>query len=364
MATNIGMPECDVKFKGLGMSAIKRGKSGNAVLILRDDTPGKPKDFYKSVEDLNSEEASKFTPANLRYIKDAMEGIPLALYVFKIAEDGDIAAVLKKIGGKIPSNSWIATADSAVQNELIPWVKAKNKMKRKRFKVFAFNAVGADDMHVVNFTNTNVTWADERGEVPGNEVVPYLMGFLAGIRLSASAIAFDLPKFKTVDDYDEEEEKHISNGEFVLFNDEGMVKVARGVNSLVTLGGDLKEEMCFINTVEKMDLIYCDIVSACSGTFKGSNDNDLDNQMLVIGSINSYFGKLAMEKILDPNFHNHVDIDVERQRLENIPKYGEDKVNSWDDAKVRTMTISTKVFFKSNIKITGIMEDFYIPIYM
>lgn len=43
MSTNNGMPELEIAFKGLGVSAIKRGERGDAVLILEDDTEGEPK---------------------------------------------------------------------------------------------------------------------------------------------------------------------------------------------------------------------------------------------------------------------------------------------------------------------------------
>lgn len=363
MATDNGLPSLDIIFKGLGVSAIKRGERGEAVLILRDDTEGVPKKYYKTIEDFGSEEQAKFTPENIKYIKDALEGIPLKLYVFKIAAEGTPEDLLKIIGGTIPRNSWIGTPDNLVQTSLITWSKAKIKNDKKRYKVITFNAEGADDMHIVNFTNEKVTFNDERGEVTGEKAIPYLLGFLSGISVNMSAIAFELFKFTSVVE-PEEIETSIQNGEFVLFNDEGVVKVARAVNSLVTLGQDVTKEMTQINTVEKMDLIYCDIFNAWNKNFKGKYPNLLDQQMLLISSINSYFKGLARDYILDPNFENAVTIDVEQQRLANIPKYGQEVVDTWDDLKVKSMTVGTNVYLKANIKISGIMEDFFFPIYM
>ena len=83
-----------------------------------------------------------------------------------------------------------------------------------------------------------------------------------------------------------------------------------------------------------------------------------------MSSIFGYFKGLARDYILDPNFDNKSDVDIVAQRLANYSKFGQEVVDSWDDLKAKTMTVGTKVFLVSNIKISGIMEDFTMPIYM
>lgn len=364
MATSIGLPKIDIIFKGVGASAVKRGARGAAVLILKDDTEGVPAKYYKTIEDFGADEQKKFTSDNQQLIKDVFEGTPSKVYVFKLTTEGVAEDLLKQIGGVVPRNCWLGTSDATIQKALVTWAKAKNKNEQKRYKVITHKEVGADDMHIVNFTNEKVTWADEkRGEVAGNLVVPYLLGFLAGISINMSAIAFELTKFKSVVEPEEIETK-IGAGEFILFNDEGIVKVARAVNSLATTGQDITKEMCHINTVEKMDLIFCDILETWNRNYKGKYPNILNNQMLLISAINGYYKELARDYILDPNFENISMVDIEKQRIENYPKYGQEVVDTWDDLKVRQMTVGTNVFLKSKIKISGIMEEFILPIYM
>lgn len=363
MATTNTMPELDILFKGLGVTALKRGKRGEAALILKDTTPGAPKKFYRSIEDFDSSEQAKFTAESVKFIKDALEGIPLKLYVFKLDGDDVIADKLKIINGVIPRNCWIGTPETTYVSDLVSWIKAKRKNDKKRYKMIGHNLSSPDDMGIVNFANDKVTFSDERGEVSGIQAVPYLLGFLAGISLNMSAIAFELGKFSSVSE-PEDLDTEIKNGKFLLFNDEGVVKVARAVNSLVTLGQDIILEMTHINTVEKMDLIYCDIHYAWNQSYKGKYPNLTENQMLLISAINSYFKGLAIDYVLDPNFDNRAFVDLEQQRLANYPKYGEEEVQSWDDEKVRNMTVGTKVFLKANIKISGIMEDFYFNIFL
>ena len=364
MPTNNGLPSLDITFKGLGVSAIKRGERGYATLILEDSTEGENKKKYTTISDFTSEEQAKFTPGNVEYIKDALEGTPLALYVFKLGTEGVLADLLNKIKGIIPRNSWIAILSSTPKNhtDLATFVKSENKNNKKRYKAMIFKGTTPDDMHIVNQTNEKVVFPDERGEVTGDKAIPYLLGYYAGLSMMMSGIAKPL-KFISVTE-PEELGVAISNGEHVLFNDEGVVKVARAVNSLVTLGEGVTEEMTHINTVEKMDLIYCDIYNAWDISYKGKYPNILDNQMLLISAINGYFKSLARDKILDPNFDNRSLVDIEAQRLANYPKYGEETVNAWDDNYALKMTVATKVFLKGNIKISGIMEDFFFDIFM
>ena len=67
-------------------------------------------------------------------------------------------------------------------------------------------------MHVVNLTN--------EGE---EKSIPYLLGYLAGLSLDVSAIANPL-KLDSVIEPDDLDEA-INNGEFILYNDEGEVRV-------------------------------------------------------------------------------------------------------------------------------------------
>ena len=368
MPTNNGLPSLDITFKGLGVSAIKRGERGYAVLILEDETEGTPKTKYSTISEFGSEEQAKFTPENIEFIKDALEGVPLALYVFKFGVEDVLTDLFNKVKGIIPRNSWIAIYSNNPltrtknQSDLVTFVKGERENNKKRYKAFAYKVATADNMGVVNHTTEKVTFADDRGEMDGIAAVPYLLGYYAGLSMMMSGIAKPL-KFKSVVEPEDLNES-ISNGEHTLFNDEGVVKVSRAVNSLVTTGEGVTEEMTHINTVEKMDLIYCDLFKAWNDSYKGKYPNILDNQMLLISSINGYFKSLAKDKILDSNFDNKSMIDIEELRIANYSKWGEETVNTWDDSYVMKMTVGTEVFLKGNIKITGIMEDFFFDIFI
>lgn len=358
---DLGMPKIEIIFKGLGVSAVQRGQKGLAVLIVKDDTD---KTFtfkeYRSIEDLTSEEQAKYTPENIVLIKDVLEGSPKKLIIARMDKtEGVLSDLLAGIKGKVEMNCWIALADGTQQeqDDLVSFVKYNVLNNKKRYKALVYKAATSDDMHIINYTNETVEFKGERGKRPGGEAISYLLGYLAGLSLDMSAIAKPLQKFeKVVEPADLDEA--INSGEFILYNDEGEVRVARAVNSLVTTGEGVTDDMKFILITEVMDLIYTDIYTTWKKFYKGKYKNYLDNQMLLIGAINSYFTEIANELLLDPNFPNKSMVDIEAQRRANIPKYGEEEVGKWDNDKIMEMTVGTNVFLTGNIKVLNAMEDF------
>lgn len=360
---DIGMPKINIIFKGLGVSAVQRSQKGYACLIVKDTTNTEIFAKYKSIDDFTTAEQAKYTADNVLYIKDVLEGTPKELLVFRIIEGGKLIDTLSYVKAKAPRNCWIAIAEASDSQttDFVSFIKSAVKNSQKRYKALVYNSK-ADDMHIINFTNANVTFADSRGEQAGGKAVPYLLGFLAGLPLTMSAIAKPLPKFTEVEE-PEDLDAAIAKGEFLLYNDED-VRVARGVNSLVTTGEGIIDSMKFIQVIEIMDLIYNDIYTTWNKFYKGKYQNGADNQALLIGAINAYFKALSLDNLLDPNFNNKAMVDLEQQRLVNIPKYGEETVMSWSDEEVKNHTYQSDVYLTANIKVLQAMEDFNFAITM
>ncbi|QOR36655.1 phage tail sheath protein [Clostridium sp. 'deep sea'] len=358
---NVGLPKINIKFSGLGSSAVQRGQAGVACLIVKDstDTSFKTKE-YRSISDLTSTEAVKFTADNLQLIKDCLSCKPNKLIVFRMNTDSAIADTLNYLATVAPMAAWLAVASSEAtdQKAVADFVVASNKC----YKALVYK-VASDNMHVVNFTNEKVNFNDSRAEQNGDKAVPYILGYLAGLPNSMSAIAKKLNLLSYVQQPANIEES-INNGEFVLINDEKDVMVARGVNSLTTTGAGVTDDMKFIHVVEIMDLIYTDIYSTWKNFYKGKYPNSLDNQMLVVSALNTYFKKLADDNILDSDYENKVVIDTNKQRLANTTKYGQDEVALWSEDKLLKMTVGTSIYLKATIKILNIQEDIELDIIM
>lgn len=350
---NIGIPNLSVTFDGLGVSAVQRGARGIACIIIKDSTDV-TFDFaeYTSVADLTSEEIAKYTETNLAYIKDCLLGIPSKVIVARMATDGTLADLLTLMANKTFDWIGIAEGETADHTALSAWVIASDK----KIKVVCYNTV-ADNEKVVNFATTSVTYTDSRGTVTGDKYIARIVGMLAGMPLTMSAIAYkfsDLASVVVSDDLAAD----VDAGKFVLFNDDGVVRVIRAVNSLTTLGDGKTDDFKYIIIKETMDLIYKDIVKTWKNDYQGKYKNSADNQFLIVSAVSTYFKQLAIDGLLDESFANKCTIDTEAQRLANISKYGADVVASWSDAKVVEMTVGTQVYMSASIKILNAMEDF------
>ena len=85
--------------------------------------------------------------------------------------------------------------------------------------------------------------------------------------------------------------------------------------------------------------------------------------MLFIGAVNEYFDRLAAEDVLDREFDNKADIDVDAQRSAWMGT-GKAEAEEWDENMVRKMSFKRTVFIAANIKILNCMENLKFTITM
>jgi hypothetical protein len=114
--------------------------------------------------------------------------------------------------------------------------------------------------------------------------------------------------------------------------------------------------MKFIEVIKAINLVKDDITSTYKNYYLGKYKNKYDNQMIFISAINDYYSQLAQNDILDPDFNNICDIDVEAKRQWLIEN-GKDEAKDWDDTKVEKYNYGRKIFIQSNIRILEAMTD-------
>ena len=90
----------------------------------------------------------------------------------------------------------------------------------------------------------------------------------------------------------------IDEGWLCLFNDDGDIRIARGVNSLVTITSTETEDMQKIIIVESMNMIREDIYGEYKNNYVGKYKNHYDNQCLFISAVNGYFVSCSLQKSL------------------------------------------------------------------
>lgn len=339
-------PDISVIFKELASTAVKRSGNGVAVLIIKDDT-----DQSFNVVDITDEKQineSKFTSSNLSYIKDVLKGGVTKVIVSRVdvAEVNVIETGLNQVSTKV--FNWVAVADgiAADQIELSNQVKARPSLSAVVFDH------AADHKNIVNFTNSKVLLVD--GEITGEKFIPRILGIIAGCPLTESTTFKIIEELVSVTE-PLDVDAAVDAGEFLLFNDDGDVRVARGVNSLVTLSKDLTEDMKKITIIEALSLVQKDIIKTFKNNYVGKYKNNYDNQVLFFSGVMDYFSVLVKEEILDGDFKNTVGVDIEAQRAALITIKPD--ASEWDDSKIKNNTYKSNVFASGKIKINDAMED-------
>lgn len=351
----VTMPKIEITFQQLAATFVSRSERGIAVLILRDDTAGSGASFFR-FGDATQVPENEFTATNQQYIKDALSFGPLRVSVVKVGASGTLAQALVILVQK-EQTGWITVCDGTTQDwtDLVSWIKAREK-EQKSWKAVCYNTTAPDSMHVVNFVNTKVTFADDRGESDGDAYTPSLVGLLAACNVLRGATGYVCSNLVTVEE-PADLDAAVGAGKFILVNEDDEVKVGVDVNSMTTVnGGTQTEDMKYIETVEAMDLMRDDISNTFRQDYRGKYKNTTSNQMLFLAAVNGYFRNLGDENVLDPTYDNTAAVDTASQRNAWIDS-GKAEAAEWDDGKVISTPYKRKVFLGGDVKILGTMTD-------
>ena len=359
----IGLPDIDVVFQQLAVSAIERSQRGIAVIIVKDDTAtGDSVKLYRYLTDVKQEE---YNSDNYNAIARCFASVVNRLYVIKVTVDSDFSAATALLEGL--KYNYVCSTVADFQEALASYVVNKNaKSAGKKHIAVVANATVADSKYIVNVKNGSVNLVDG-GTISIVEYLPRLTAVLANLPMNRSITYYELEELADADRSfitDEEDIDYwINKGYIVLFKDEDVVKVARGVNTLTTFTSTDSEDMRKIIIVESMNLILEDIYSTFKNSYVGKYKNSYDNQCLFISAINAYFRQLAREEILDPGYENIAFVDVEAQRQAWLG-IGKLEAADWDEKTVKNMTFKSYVYLAGQIKILDAIEDLKFTIAM
>ena len=342
----IQQPSIEINFKQRAFSFIQRSARGNVVLIIKDATNVTfVQKMYKTITELEADKLL-YTSSNLQYIKDTMQGGCFKTTVIRIGIADTFTSALALVE---PLNTgWVGFAGglAADYEALATWTKQMKTAKKTFMSVVFKPTTAPNSTNVVNLMNEKVTFLDDRGEVTGDKYIPSLLGYLAGANVEKGTTYLTMANLKSVT-MPANIDAELQLGKMVLINDDDKVKIALGINSLTTLTDDETEDFKFIETIEINNLILDDIRKEFK-TWIGAYKNLYDNQVIFLSAVNNYFGTLEEVNILDRNFENKAEVNVEAQRKAWI------NVNAaavdWDDAKVRNMAFKRQLFLMANIK--------------
>lgn len=349
----LNMPSINVYITQMASTAIARSANGRVAVVVIDDTEGG--DQVAKCTTINDLEKDNYTAANYNDIGMAFLGNPAEVIVIKMAATDDFADDIVPVLNQ-QKFDWITilTKTAEQHTALAAYVEAYNaKPVRKAIKGVVYQATAPDDKHIVNFTTESFNTVSAQDQ-EGWHLLARIAGTLAGLPMTQTVISCTFPEIESVSE-PEDMDAEVEKGHLFLYNDDDGVAISRGVNSMTTLSGDDTEDMRSIAIVEAMDLIKYDIGVAFK-QFRGKYKNSYDHQALFITAVLAYFAQLAEESILDKNYDNTADVDVEAQRAAWIG-IGRTEAADWDDVTVKMMTFKRTMFLHGNIKILDGIED-------
>lgn len=350
----MGLPEINIMFSGLAVSAIQRSQRGIVALILKDDTDTTfESKEYTSVTEIDPLD---WTATSKSYIEQAFLGVPSKVIVERLA----VAALnYNEALTRLSFKKWnylavpgIAGADTtAVATQIKTW----RDTDKRTYKAVLPNIV-ADHEGIINFTTEGIVVNGTT--YSASQYTARIAGILAGLPFTRSATYYVLPEVEAITEHTTPD-ADIDAGELILINDGEKIKIGRGVNSLTTTTTSKGQDFKKIKIIEGHDLVKEDITRTFNDEYVGKVNNSYDNQALFITAVNAYLRGLQPD-VLDPAADNLVGVDVEAQRLawEGV---GTD-TSSWDDQKVKNTSFQSKVFLSGNLKFLDAIEDLALKI--
>lgn len=351
----MGMPSVNVSFTEKAAKAIIRGERGVVALILKDSAPIVNPFTVISSKDI----PETISAANKKQIELALLGYqntPKKIICYVISEGAaDYSDALNYFEVEKFDYLAIPTAETDGRTqEIVTWIKGMRK-EGKNYKAVLPN-VQADYEGVINFTTENIITAD--GSYTTEQYCGRIAGLIAGTPLTISCTYAPLTEVMDCDRLTKDQmDAAVDSGCFFIFYDGDKVKVARGVNSLVTTTQDKGNQFKKVKIVEIMDMIHDDITKTAQDSYLGKFANSYDNKCLLISAIDGYFEQLILDEILS---EASIEIDVDAQRI-----YLKSKGVATDDLKddeIRLYDTDDKVFLKASIKILDAIEEIVLPI--
>lgn len=353
----MGLPNIIINFKSTGTTAIQRGDKGTVALILTDDTN---QGFIQleSIKDI----PSNLSADNKKYIERAFIGgisVPKKVLLYVLANGvldyNEAFSFLETVQFDYLVGPHNMTAELA--NTIAIWIKESRENLDKKVKA-VLPSIAADHEGIINFDTTDIKVGDNT--FTNTQYCSRIAGLIAGTPLKIATTFTPLPEVTDVPRMTNSKlSEEIDKGKFLLFHDGEKVKVARGVNSLVTTTADKLKSFKKIKLVDIMDLIHADIKKTANDSYIGKFPNSYDYKCILITAIKAYYETLENDELLDRGMSN-IEIDIAGQ--ENYLKSIGVDTSSMNEYEIKSANTDDKVFLSSSIKVLDAIEDITINI--
>lgn len=346
----MGLPQINIRFQTLAVTAIARSARGIVSLILKDST----NDTFntKIYTDVTQIDPLDWTAANLDYLQKTFLGAPIKVIVERDDADAvDYNASLTRLINKKWNYLAIPGILPAEVDTISTWLKLRRDTDKKTFKAVLPNST-SDHEGIINFTTDTILVGAVTYTTA--EYCVRIAGLLAGLPFTRSSTYYVLPEVESINETATPDDD-IDAGQLILVNDGEHIKIGRGMNSLtsttVAKGAKFKK----IKILEAVDLMRDDIRDTFDLDYVGQVNNFYDNKVLFLTAVNAYFKGLQSDEVLDSNFTALAEIDLDAQEL-FLQSTGLD-TSKLTAAQIKEYNTGSKVFVRASGSPLDAMED-------
>lgn len=344
----MGLPQINIIFSTQARETSKVSDRGLLAVILKDSGVETGSFTVVSSDDI----PETLTAENQAYLNTILIGgetAPRKLYCYALASDAESFDDALSYFSTINFDYVVCPPDVTAEQAktVLTWVGTQREDYHRRYKC-VLPETAADRIYSVNVCGSI------NGGTPG-ALCGRIAGLICGTPLTRSITYAVLEEAESCPDMSNPDlDAAVDAGKLVVFNDGEKIKVAREVNSFVTLDDvHNTDQWKSIKVVETMDLIQDDLRRLYADYYVGKYDNRLDHKMLLVAATLSYFEELAKNGIIGDTFSCDLDLDATRDYLKSQGK----DVSEMTDTEVKSADTGTHVFLKGAVQIFGAIED-------
>ena len=354
----MAMPEINILFKTLAKTASIRSARGVACIVVKDSTVE-----GKYVYTREKQITQSYDDDNLSLVKEAFNKYGVTkLVVYAIDKTGGTLADALNNLKKVEIN-YLACNFALEENDVTLLKQFKETRVKNNMDLQIIANVAADDEYFINFASTGIS-------VNGSAIEPHrfmckLAFILSSIPQTESATYYVLDDVTAVTEIENENEAVEAGKLFITFDGE-KYKLSRAVNSKTTLAANEKKDLKKIKITEGKIIVKGDIYKVFRDKYIGKCNNDYNDRLSLVSEINRYLTNLAYEGILNIDYDNRVELDVDAMRdyMETEAETDTSDMKDIDVLKDAEGLCGSKVFIKGQVRFIDAMEDITLVLYM
>ena len=353
----MGMPSITVSFTEAAKSFMARSERAVVGLILKGTVPAKNPVVLTRLDEISESGLDANGKKHARLAMLGCDGVsPTKVICYVVPSDAanyndaftyfDTVKTLNYIA--VPG---IASGDKQTVADWVTAQRAEYKVVKAVLPDYAGGSIG-----VIDYVTAQVTSGEET--FTAADYCSRIAGLIAACPINQSVTYKALTELDGCTKMSRADmDTAIDAGKLLVFWDGEKVKVARGVNSLVSTTATMGEQFKKIHVVDIMDMILADVRMTAEDNYIGRYTNSYDNKCLLLTAVGNYLQDLERQQLIRLV---NLDIDIDANRSYLISQ-GVD-VSDMSDQELKEASTGSKVFLTATINIFDAIEDIVLPI--